>query len=111
MKKKGIAETGVLAILVAIVGTIGSTGFLFSGGNVAGSGVITTATALTAYSQMPHVKRDFREKKAVREFGVTLEQAKSLSDDDLLTLIRDDAPGELNRVAYMEANPEWRLGG
>lgn len=90
MKKKGIAEMGVLYMLVTIVSTLVSTGVLFGGGNLAGSGVITTSSVLVAYSQMPHVKRDFREKKAVREFDVDMDVAKAMSDAELLELIRDD---------------------
>ena len=67
----------LLAMILAIVGTVASTGTLFSGANPAGSGFFVGVSALTAYSQMPHVVQDFRQKKAVREFGVTMEEAKA----------------------------------
>lgn len=106
---KGIAESGVLAALVMIIATVGSTGLLFGGGNLAGTGVITTVTALTAYSQMPHVKMDFRARKANEMCGYDC--ASEMTDDEILDYIRDDDFGIPNRVALMEANPEWRLGG
>ena len=82
----------LFAMILAIVGTVASTGTLFSGANPAGSGFFVGVSALSAYSQMPHVVQDFRQKKAVREFGVTMEEAKALSADELLDLIRDDEP-------------------
>lgn len=90
MNRKGIVESGVMVILAMILGVATSAGALYGGGGVFTSNFITGSSVLTAYSQMPHVKRDFREKKAVREFGITQEKAESLSDDALLDLIRDN---------------------
>ncbi len=92
-KRKGIAELGVLFMTILIAGTIAGKGLIFSGGNPAGSATFAAVEALTAYSQMPHVKRDFRERKAIEEFGISPIHAKSLSNNDLLALIRDDEPG------------------
>ncbi|GAF87245.1 unnamed protein product [marine sediment metagenome] len=108
--KKGSILTGMMVFLVSAIST---TGMLFSGGpgNTAGSGMLLSVTALTAYSQMPHVVEDFRQKKAVREFGVTMEEAKALSADELLDLIRDDAPGYTSRANLIKENSNLYLGG
>ena len=85
---------GVLAMVLAIISTVGGAGQLFTGptSSSAGSGFLLGTSALVTYSQMPHVVEDFRQKKAVREFGLTMEAAKALSADELLDLIRDDEP-------------------
>jgi len=102
MNKKGLAEGGLTFILVAILSTIGATGTLFSGGpgSTAGSAVVSASALLTAYSQMPHVKRDFRERKVIevcmeenRVLGYDCEvEIPRWSDHDLLVVLLDRAP-------------------
>jgi len=90
--KKGFIENAFLIMQTIIIGAVASTGILFSGANPVGSGFFVGANAMVAYSQMPHVVKDFRQKKAVREFGITMDEAKALNEDELLDLIRDDEP-------------------
>lgn len=107
MNKKGLIEGGVILsqimILVSMAVVAGSRGtdVFFGGGNPAGAGFFTAAHALTAYSQMPHVKRDFREKRAV-EMGFTEADAKALSDENLLAAIRDDGHTDFYKVIEHE---------
>lgn len=93
--KRGIAESGVLFMLVTIVGTLAAKGILYSGGSLVSSNVIAVSSVLTAYSQMPHVKDNFRRTKAVKmceEEGEEqcAEMVESWSDEDVLDYIRDD---------------------
>ncbi len=109
--KKGIVEAGVTVTAAIIAAVVAISGSLFTGGNPIGSSMFVVGTAATIYTQSDHVKRDFREKKAVREFGITETAAEALSDDALLDLIRDDAPGYMSRATLMKANPNLYLGG
>jgi hypothetical protein len=101
MNKKGSVLTG---LMVYIVGVVASTGILFSGGaaNTAGSGMLLAVTALTSYSQMPHVVKDFRVKKAIgycQDGQVSdvlpvycVDYVASLSAVQIMDIIRDDEP-------------------
>jgi hypothetical protein len=96
MNKKGIAESGVIATLIALLAVAGSKGLLYSSScvsNVAGSNFFVTTTLLSAYSQMPHVKRTFREKRAneiCKFYNKECVDFKAMPDNDLLAYIRDD---------------------
>ena len=95
LNKRGITELGIVYFLVAAMGTVAGSGAvrLFSGGpDAVSSGVIVAAQLLTLHSQLPSVKRDFREKKAVEEFGYSGVHVKTMSDESLLAAIRDDKP-------------------
>ena len=117
MNKKGIAEHGVVTALVMILTAIGSTGTaLFATSNPTSGAFIATASALTYYSQQDHVKRDFRERKAIEEFGYDEALVKSLSDSDLLDAIRDVCTGNCQTsgrsdAAFASAGMLPRLGG
>ena len=92
MNNKG---NGLIAMLVVIIGTVASTGAIYGGGNLASSGFFTGVTALTAYSQMPHVVKDFRHKKAVgmcRDAGGwdCVSDISAMTSDEILDYIRDD---------------------
>jgi formiminotetrahydrofolate cyclodeaminase len=104
MNKKGEATLAIM--IAAIIGTVASTGALFAvggGSAVASSGFTAVATGMSLYSQMPHVVRDFREKKA-EEMGFI--NAKSMSDNDLLDAIRDDhVPQQTLNYGYVYINP------
>ena len=106
---KGIVESGVLVILLMTLAVAGKAGLIYGGGSPATSGIIVSASVLTAYSQMPHVVEDFRHRKANDICGYDC--ATGMTDNEIMNVIRDDAPGVLNRVMFMEANPGWRLGG
>lgn len=86
---KGEATLAVLLSML-IAGAV-NTGALrmFSGGasGTASGGFQSAVLALTVYSQMPHVKRDFREGLASK-IGVI--EPKNLSDEQLLASVRDD---------------------
>ena len=93
-KLKSNKGNGLIAILVAIVGTVASTG-LFTATNTAGSGLFVASTALVAYSQMPHVTKDFQYKKAIdlcESFGgIHCEtEISNWSEDLVLFYITDD---------------------
>mgnify|MGYP006407920073 CR=1 FL=1 len=96
MNKKGLIESGVIVTLVGILSTVGAVGVLYGPGNVISSGFVSVASVMTAYSQMPHVKRDFRENKALGYCKVTNndnfcnEYVGQMNDDELLSYIRDD---------------------
>jgi len=84
-------------------------GAIFQG--VAFGFLLTSILASAVTLSNPSIKRDFREKKAVSEFGITQATAEALSDEALLDLIRDDAPGVPSRANLMKANPNMYLGG
>ena len=99
-------ERGVLALLIGVIANVASTGVLFGGGHLAGSGFFSVASMLTAYSQMPHVKYDFRVKKAISmcqegwrtQKGMLIRFhewdckifVESLNDRQVLAFIKDD---------------------
>jgi len=96
--KKGIVELGVTVITAIIVTVVAVSGALFTAANPIGSAVFLTAAAGTAYSQTTHVKRKFRERKAIGMCEVSgtencTSTVKEWSDEDVLDYIRDDAPG------------------
>jgi hypothetical protein len=112
--KKGIAELGVLVVQALVIAAmaVGNAGVFSS--DPTSLGFNCAVQGLTAYSQMPHVKRDFRERKAVNEFGVTEAEAQAMSDSELLDAIRDNAPGQETHVdKWTVANSGMRprLGG
>lgn len=97
MNTKGIAEHGVVTLLVMILTAAGASGALYGGGNPVASGFTVGTSALTYYSQMPHVKEKFRKDKAVglcKESGQTdCDVAISgMDNDQILDYIRDDDP-------------------
>jgi len=109
MNKKGSILTGLMVFIVGVTASIGT---LFSGGpgNTAGSGMLLSVTALTAYSQMPHVVKDFRQKKAIGMCEETdavdcEEMVASWSDEDVLDYIRDD------ELAVVRTNGGNFIGG
>ena len=111
---KGFTELGVIVVQALVVAAmaIGNAGVFSS--DPASLGFNCAVQGLTAYSQTNHVKRDFRERKAVNEFGYTEAQAQALSDSDLLDAIRDNAPGQETHVEkWTVANSGMRprLGG
>jgi len=120
MNKKGIVGEGLSVMVAVIIATVAISGSLFTGGisGAIGSSMLLVGGGGAIYSQTPYVVRKFRERKGIEACkenpgGITdcESYVKALSDEDLLDSIRDDAPGEMNRVMYMEANPKWRLGG
>lgn len=117
MNKKGIAEHGVVTVLVMVLTALGSTGSaIFSGGNPTGSAFLMANSALTYYSQQDHVKRDFRERKAIEEFGYSKSDVTAMSDEDLVDAIRDKCTGGCvksgrSAEAFISAGMLPRLGG
>jgi hypothetical protein len=92
------SENGALFTAVTTIGGLVGQGALrmFSGGpDGVSSSVITAAAILTAYSNLPHVKRGHREKIA-SEMG--LSNPSELSDNVLLELVRDND----NKAFYKE---------
>ncbi len=108
--KKGIVEQGlVIALAIAVGSVVSMTKFYFTGGpgDTASSAALTAATALTVYSQMPHVKDNFRRKKAVGmcedEGGIHCqEMVDGMVDEDVLAYIKDDkVPLQINNYGYI----------
>ena len=110
-------EDGATIMFVTVLGALAGmipSNIVFGGGEPASSAFIMAVTTLTAYSQLPHVRRNFRENKAIEEFGITELTAKSMSDEDLLDVIRDDVPGKITgrgNNAFLDAGMLPRLGG
>jgi len=93
--KKGIAELGVLVVqAMAIVAmAVGNTGVFSS--DPATLGFTCGVQGLVAYSQMPHVKKDFRLRKAQTLCeegykGVSCSAVDSMTEDEILAYIKDD---------------------
>lgn len=87
MNKKGFTEWGVAVMSLVITGVVAAAGTGVRSSNPAVLGISVFAEGMTLYSQMPHVKRGFRERKAA-ELGIV--DPESLSDEALLASIRDD---------------------
>lgn len=92
--RKGFAELGVVVTMAMVLAAAGVSGAIYAGGSLATSGILTGGAVLTAYSQMPHVKRDFRLKKAigmcVKESRTNCDSINAWSDEDILNYIKDD---------------------
>src|SRR3990167_546189 len=98
--KKGLAELSAAAFFAFVFAIIAATPkltFFAASNDPVRSPFLLTVSALTAYSQMPHVKHDFRVKKAVKMCEATGNvdckvMVDSWSDEDVLNYIRDDEP-------------------
>ena len=109
--KKGIVEAGVTVMTVIIAVVVTVSGALFTGGNPVGASLFVTGIAATAYTQTPHVKRKFRERKAIgmcEDAGTSncTKTVKEWSDEKILDYIRDDEPG--TAIQWSDMSP--RLG-
>lgn len=111
---KGIVEIGVSVMTAIILAVVAASGTLFAGGvaSSAGSGMLLTVAGMTAYSQTPHVKRKFRERKAIGMCESSFlavanctETVKAWSDDEILDYIRDD------KIAIVSNNGGNFVGG
>ena len=114
LNNKGIVEasaTFMYAVVMSALVIAQQYGapILFSGGSTVGSAYFAAANVLTVYSQLPHVKHDFRVKKAKTLCeqgyrGTSCEAVSAMSDDEILSYIKDDI--EVPQYQMME-----RLGG
>lgn len=112
-------EDGATIMFVTVLGALAGmvpNAVTFGSGDPTSSAFMMAVTTLTAYSQLPHVRRTFREKKAVNEFGLTEADAKALSDQALIDVIRDVCQGTCQTSgrsdeAFLSAGMLPRLGG
>src|SRR3990167_1957285 len=110
--KKGLAELSAAAFFAFVFAIIAATPkltFFAASNDPVRSPFLLTVSALIAYSQMPHVKHDFRVKKAQELCqqgyrGTSCEAISAMSDDEILSYIKDDI--EVPQYPMME-----RLGG
>lgn len=86
MNRKGIVTNPIIWTMAIIIGAANMSGALFTGGNPAQSAFLMATTALTTYSQMPHVVKDFRQRKAAK-MGI---DTTGMTDEEVLDAIRDD---------------------
>lgn len=119
--KKGIAETSALFFYTIVLSAIASIGSLtgqtvmFGGGTPVPGAFLSASNALIIYSNMPHVKRDFREKKAMEEYGYSKTDVKNMTDDQLLLAVKDTcsscATSGRSDQAFQSVGMLPRLGG